>query len=79
MKFQFFVISVKQWHEHHPDKELWPDWTIDLPQSLHMVVNALQRLKITEENYALIHNFLVCVEYVAFNLRRLLDKSEGRE
>ena len=63
-----------QWHEHHPNRELWPDWTVDLPQSLHMVINALQRLPSTDENLALIHNFLTAAQYVAFDMRRKLDE-----
>ena len=76
MKFQFFVISQKIWHKHHPAKEIWPDWALDLPQSLHMVVNAIQRLKCTEENLAIIRSFLDALEFEYLNKRRQLDEGK---
>ena len=77
MKFAFFVISKKQWHQHHPDKEQWPEWVLDLPQSLHMVVNAIQRLKSTDENLAIIRSFLDSVDYEYLRKRRQLDEGEN--
>ena len=77
MKFNFFVISKKQWHQHHPNKEAWPNWVLHLPQSLHMVVNAIQRLKADDENLAIIRSFLDSIEYEYLSKRRMLDETEN--
>lgn len=78
MKPYFFVISKKQFHEHHPDRDRWPGFTLNLPASLHYVVNACQKLDPTPENYMILHNLLKALSFVEIEMdRKMTEKERG--
>ena len=59
---------------HHPDKELYPEWTIYLGnQIFHQCVTIVQRMGATPENLAIIRGFVDSLEYEYLGKRRYLD------
>jgi len=75
----FFFVSKKQWHGHHLDKDRWEGWTVDLPQSLHSVISALQRLDPTDENATILETFRLALSQVIIDMRRELDTNQKGE
>lgn len=72
---RFFVISKNKLDKHHPDRELWPNWTVALPSSLHRVIAAIEGMETTEANYALLTNFEISVFWQLVRMRRELDEN----
>ena len=60
--------------EHHPNRQLYPNWTIAIPRWLHQVITKIQRMKATEENLAIIRGFIDALEYEYLQKRRVLDE-----
>ncbi len=74
-----FFISRQKWDKHHPDKDRFPDWTIDLPTSLHDVINAFQREPLYDESLTVLRGFIDSLEYEYLNRRRILDEKDAEE
>ena len=70
----FFSISTGRFNPHHPDKERYPNWTITLPASLHMVISAWTQKEATEANYSDLQGFIDALEVVKLDMRRQLDE-----
>ena len=75
-KRHIFLISVNQFHDHHPDREHWPEYTLSLPASLHHVVNAFQRLPATPENYVTLHDFIKSLTMIEIQMDMKLQEEE---
>jgi len=73
----FFSISTKQFHSHHFNKELWPNWTVSLPASCHMVISAWQEKPVTEGTLADLRGFLDALEMIYLLKRRDLDEKDA--
>jgi hypothetical protein len=75
-KPHFFNISKNQWHSHHCDKEKYPEWTMELPASLHMVLSALQRMETSDNSLAVVRAFTDACEWIYLDMRRELDERQ---
>lgn len=62
---------------HHPDKALYPDWELFLPNQLfHQVVTIIQHMNATDLNLSYIRAFIDSLEYEYLMKRRILDEEE---
>lgn len=62
---------------HHPDREKYPEWVIDLGnQMFHRVVGIVQRMLPTPENMAVIRGLCDSLEYEYLEKRRYIDVHE---
>lgn len=72
----FFVVSTKKIDLHHPAKELWPNWVVPIPATLHRVVSAIQRMKNSDETLAYLRAFIDALELEYLLRRKLLDEED---
>jgi len=62
---------------HHPDKERYPDWTLELKNNLfHKVVTVVQRMKSTPENLTAVFNLICSLFYELLRMLREIDEKE---
>jgi hypothetical protein len=63
---------------HHPDRENFPDWVLDVGnQMFHKTTTIVQRMLPTPENVTVIHNLIMALEYEYLIKRCMLDTAEG--
>ena len=63
---------------HHPDKILYPNWTIETGNSLfHKCLTVAQRMRANAKNLAIIRGFIDALEYCYLLKRRVLDEDEN--
>lgn len=59
---------------HHPDKERYPDWTMDVGnQFFHKALTIAQGMSPKIENLAVLRAFIDSLEYAYLEMRRELD------
>jgi hypothetical protein len=62
---------------HHPDREKYPEWVIDLGNNIfHKTVTIIQRMLPTPENMAIIRGVLDALEFEYLEKRRFIDVEE---
>jgi hypothetical protein len=73
----FFFISTKKMDLHHPSREVFPNWILAIPATLHKVVSAVQQMATTEENLAILRAFIDSLEFEYLMKRRGLDEQDA--
>jgi hypothetical protein len=54
----------KTYQEHHPSRELFPDFTLRLPSWMHLTVRRLEQMNPTEQNFMDICSMSEAVDWV---------------
>ncbi len=63
--------------KHHPDKTLYPNWTIETGNQLfHKCLTVAQRMKANCENLAILRAVCDALEYIYLMKRKVLDEDD---
>lgn len=54
----------KIYNEHHPSRELFPDFTLRVPSWLHLVLRRMEQMNDTEQNFIDICNFTESADWI---------------
>lgn len=57
-------MADRVYNEHHPSRELWPDFTLRLRSWMHLTVRRLEQMEPTQENFVDICNMAEAVDWV---------------
>ena len=62
---------------HHPDKERFPDWVLDVGNNLfHRCLTIMQRMKPLPDRLMRINNMFVAIGYILSQKMREADENE---
>lgn len=57
-------MAERVYNEHHPSRELFPDFTLRLRSWMHLTVRRLEQLDVTQENFVDLCNMAEAVDWV---------------
>lgn len=63
---------------HHPDRELLPDYTIPLRRWIHLFVRRLEQFKATPDNLKEMDNVVLAVGYIRQKMWQAINKKALR-
>ena len=61
---EIFLEEEKIYADHHPSRELWPDFTLRVPNWMHLTLRRLEQLDPTERNFMDICSMCEAVDWI---------------